>query len=668
MNRDLLGVNKFETEGWSWLDSGSLKVPDCMKLQEGIVVLCGRVCGTVSGGLPLYWTCCTPLHWAGCKPLYWAGGPVLSSKSWSFVVKDLFCVFSIGYSFWASFTSLDFEDFFCEQVFSLGAAYVFCMTFPTGYKQKHDINQKFFLRLNVYFLTGSGGEYKRPWTIKNKMAKRCRRSKTGPYNLYLQQREPILHAPSSSRRYLQRNPAEYYSVVDSSVFQDDTDTGFKERQVSCRQVNTDILSPTLPQQSALCEHDQTDARENGYRTAKEIISQTQKQDINSCNQARYEEGREVDICCDDVLENHCDETVNHLFNKASNYDVYFDCKDDGHNTDDNCSENEYELSDDIEDDSEKPLYSGSNLTLGASMLLIINFVLKYSLTGEGLCHLLELINLHCPSECILPRTKRQFWKWFEDVKQPLKFHKYCTNCHLVLSESDIKRGVCPNVSCRKDLIDNTVSHFIEGGGAADLPARSLVCNSVQFNGKYGCSKCLQAGETCKTSARGHVHIFPFHSSESQLRSHDGVKSDAIKALETDTVTNGIKEPTFLQCLQYYDLVDGVCIDYMHGVLLGVTKLMMKLWFSTEKSSELFSISSSVDLVDKRIRNIKPPNSISRVPRSIKDHMKYWKASELRSWLLYYSLPVLKDVLTQDYYDHYLLFFIFFFKTLYQCQT
>lgn len=561
----------------------------------------------------------------------------------------------------------------------------------------------------------------------------------------------------------------------------------------------------MPQQSALYEQEkiQTDAHANlGKLTAESTISQTQQQDFN----IRFEEGGDVDVCHDNFMENHCAETEYQSYYEASDisYDVNIDCRDDISNTDDSCSENENEISDD-NNNGERPLYSGSNLTLGASMLLIINFALKYSLTGEGLCHLLELINLHCPSECILPRTKKQFWKWFEDVKQPLKFHKYCNNCHLVLSESDIEIGVCPNNSCGKDLtMDNTVSHFIEVpiasqiknlfarpsfrkdiqhrfqrkkkcessiediydgkiykalsapgqilsnsnnlsllwntdgipcfkssnmslwplffqinelpyskrvnpdfmilgglwygskkpsiisytepflkslkqmetvgveiqtldttftshviviGGTADLPARSLVCNSVQFNGKYGCCKCLQPGETCKTSARGHVHIFPFQvdSPEGQLRSHDGVKSDGIKALETDTVINGIKGPTFLQCLQYYDLVDGVCIDYMHGVLLGVTKLLMNLWFSSEKSSEFFSVSSLVDLVDKRIKNIKPPNSITRVPRSIKDHMKYWKASELRSWLLYYSLPVLKDILTKIYYDHYLLF-------------
>ena len=107
---------------------------------------------------------------------------------------------------------------------------------------------------------------------------------------------------------------------------------------------------------------------------------------------------------------------------------------------------------------------------------------------------------------------------------------------------------------------------------------------------------------------------------------------------------------------------------MHIVLLGVTKLFLNLWFSSDKSKELFSFADSVDVVDHHLKNIKPPNSISRVPRSIKDHLKYWKASELRSWLFYYSLPILKDVLTEDYYQHYLLFVNAVFILLQECIT
>ena len=38
----------------------------------------------------------------------------------------------------------------------------------------------------------------------------------------------------------------------------------------------------------------------------------------------------------------------------------------------------------------------------------------------------------------------------------------------------------------------------------DKPEKCAVQNFVQFNGMYGCGRCLQPGRTEKTSARGHA--------------------------------------------------------------------------------------------------------------------------------------------------------------------
>lgn len=47
----------------------------------------------------------------------------------------------------------------------------------------------------------------------------------------------------------------------------------------------------------------------------------------------------------------------------------------------------------------------------------------------------------------------------------------------------------------------------------DLPARCLVCNSMQYNGDYGCWKCLQPGKTVKTGQRAHARGFPFNEED-----------------------------------------------------------------------------------------------------------------------------------------------------------
>ena len=79
---------------------------------------------------------------------------------------------------------------------------------------------------------------------------------------------------------------------------------------------------------------------------------------------------------------------------------------------------------------------------------------------------------------------------------------------------------------------------------------------------------------------------------------------------------------------------------MHGVLLGVQKLLLKLWFNNSYLKKVFSLYNMVSVADEHLKNIFSTLDIKRLPWSISEHLKYWKANELRSFLLYYGLPVL----------------------------
>jgi len=117
--------------------------------------------------------------------------------------------------------------------------------------------------------------------------------------------------------------------------------------------------------------------------------------------------------------------------------------------------------DETSEDS-KEIYKGSSITLGASMLLIITFALKYSLTGEALNDLLRLIEMHCPPSNFIPQTLGKLKKWFREAKHPLKFHRFCSRCNILLEDANILGGICPNNSCENLLgFGNAVSHFIE---------------------------------------------------------------------------------------------------------------------------------------------------------------------------------------------------------------
>lgn len=54
-----------------------------------------------------------------------------------------------------------------------------------------------------------------------------------------------------------------------------------------------------------------------------------------------------------------------------------------------------------------------------------------------------------------------------------------------------------------------------------------------------------------------------------------------------------------------------------------------------------------------MRKILPPTELTRTPRPL-DELKRFKATEFKHFLLYYSLPILKDMLPTTYYKHWSL--------------
>ena len=92
------------------------------------------------------------------------------------------------------------------------------------------------------------------------------------------------------------------------------------------------------------------------------------------------------------------------------------------------------------------------------------------------------------------------------------------------------------------------------------------------------------------------------------------------------LVNGFKAPSPLLQLSSFDLPKGIAIDYMHGICLGVVKTMVDLWFDSTNSTHSWYCGNRLPEVDKRILQIKPPNIITRVPRSVEGHRKHWKGT------------------------------------------
>ncbi len=118
------------------------------------------------------------------------------------------------------------------------------------------------------------------------------------------------------------------------------------------------------------------------------------------------------------------------------------------------------------------------------------------------------------------------------------------------------------------------------------------------------------------------------------------------------MVQGVKGPSVLR--DYIDVIKGVPADYMHCVLEGVMGSLLKMWTDSRFHSQPYSICSRLTEIDSVFLKQRPPLEFSRPPRSIKSHLAFWKASEFRNWILFYSPPLLVRYLPPLYFHHYAL--------------
>ena len=106
-----------------------------------------------------------------------------------------------------------------------------------------------------------------------------------------------------------------------------------------------------------------------------------------------------------------------------------------------------------------PLYSGAPISVAVSMLLIVTFAIRHSLTGLALVDLLTLVSLHCalPNQCA--SSMELLKKYFMQLKNPIQCHYYCTFCMEYQGLSIPEDKLCKNRCCLKDLGEKENSSY-----------------------------------------------------------------------------------------------------------------------------------------------------------------------------------------------------------------
>ena len=173
----------------------------------------------------------------------------------------------------------------------------------------------------------------------------------------------------------------------------------------------------------------------------------------------------------------------------------------------------------------------------------------------------------------------------------------------------------------------------------DAPARAMVKCTKNFSGYYGCDKCTQKGYYS-----GRI-IYP--SFEAITARTD----DSFRRQAQPEHHSGLSP--FLQLP--IDMVNAFPIDYMHQTCLGVMRKLLNIWLKGPlgpnklSPSQRYQVSEALLSIRKFI-----PREFARRPRSL-DAIDRWKATEFRQFLLYTGKYVLRWVLPDVAYRHFLTF-------------
>ncbi|XP_074098523.1 uncharacterized protein LOC141527112 isoform X2 [Cotesia typhae] len=181
---------------------------------------------------------------------------------------------------------------------------------------------------------------------------------------------------------------------------------------------------------------------------------------------------------------------------------------------------------------------------------------------------------------------------------------------------------------------------------ADSVARPVIQNRFQFNGYLGCSWCYATGVYDSSVMR-----YPITQQVPLLRPNQSHIKDVEQVEKLGKSINGVKGNCAMLELKHFDCVWGFPLDYMHGILLGVSRHLWALW--TKQGTPYYLNPQQRKKIMARQLHIKRPQEIHRLVRTV-DQTAKWKASEWESWLLFDSVPCLAGILDEKCFQSYLL--------------
>ena len=198
----------------------------------------------------------------------------------------------------------------------------------------------------------------------------------------------------------------------------------------------------------------------------------------------------------------------------------------------------------------------------------------------------------------------------------------------------------------KELQDLQENGFVHEGTRVDVKINAFICDAPAraflkcikgHNAYHGCERC----EALASHVTGRM-VYTNHApcerrTDEKFRN---VQYTEHQKKATPLITAGV------------GCVTQFVLDYMHVVCLGAVKRL--LTYLIRGPVEFRLPKRSIEEVSRRLMELrgKMPSEFARQPRSLAD-LDRWKATEFRQFLLYTGAIVLKGILSDDQYEHFL---------------
>ena len=185
----------------------------------------------------------------------------------------------------------------------------------------------------------------------------------------------------------------------------------------------------------------------------------------------------------------------------------------------------------------------------------------------------------------------------------------------------------------------------------DLPAKAYFLNHIGHTGYFSCTNCYIKGCHC-----GKV-IFPPEDNV-ELRDYNQYNNILKKK---KLPYKGVKGRSPFSNLVYFNFYKSFPIDSMHNGIGGVNKRLFNNMLDPKFDGKPCYLNfEKRSTLHRRLNKFGCTSEFKRFPRNL-NKLSFWKTNEYLQFLFYESPIVLKDLLNNECYNHWLLLVYFLSK-------